>query len=45
VIKAISEYKTNSIEWGHIYYEEQYKNLCRQCSFIQRTTAPLLHLV
>ncbi|MDR0228411.1 MAG: GNAT family N-acetyltransferase [Flavobacteriaceae bacterium] len=45
VIKAISECKTNSIEWIHVDYEEQYEHFYRECGFVQKTSASLLHLV
>ncbi|UVD79385.1 GNAT family N-acetyltransferase [Myroides albus] len=44
VVKAISACKANSIEWIHVDYEEKYENFYRQCGFVQRTSASLLHL-
>lgn len=45
VIKAISECKANFIEWIHVDYEEKYENFYRQCGFVQKTSASLLHLI
>ncbi|MEK6495457.1 GNAT family N-acetyltransferase [Myroides odoratimimus] len=45
VIKAIYECKANFIEWVHVDYEEKYENFYRQCGFVQKTSASLLHLI
>ena len=45
VVKAISACKANSIEWIHVDYEEKYESFYRQCGFVQRTSASLLHLI
>lgn len=44
VNKAIAQCKDFSIEWIHVDYEVRYENFYKQCGFIQKTTASLLHL-